>query len=251
MREPQNASVTMIGVLTGIRIGHIPNRSIAPVTVLGTSSFLCPSILIMLKVSSLSSGSSREIWNQRWRHAQCVFSKLSSEAHCVAKQWHFLHTHTHACTRTRTHTHIYIYISLWMCVCVCLIMWVRWQHRFGGASLMTAHTLCLVRNELWLLNMTNIPGDADNRRRMQHASHEVVADVHKLIPLPIPAGPVHDSLLALGTGCWESMTSLGSGILVSQLYTKPHQVQYLAPRYGVSLNYDWSKLRLRWGSLLL
>ena len=66
---------------------------------------------------------------------------------------------------------------------------------------MTAHTLCLVRNELWLLNMTNIPGDADNRRRMQHASHEVVADVHKLIPLPIPAGSVHDSLLALGTGC--------------------------------------------------
>jgi len=66
---------------------------------------------------------------------------------------------------------------------------------------MTAHTLCLVRNELWLLNMTNIPGDADNRRRMQHASHEVVADVHKLIPLPIPADPVHDSLLALGTGC--------------------------------------------------
>ena len=66
---------------------------------------------------------------------------------------------------------------------------------------MTAHTLCLVRNELWLLNMTNIPGDADNRRRMQHASHEVVADVHKLIPLPIAAGLVHDSLLALGTGC--------------------------------------------------
>lgn len=58
-----------------------------------------------------------------------------------------------------------------------------------GASLMTAHSLYLVRNELWLLNMTNIPSDADNRRRMPHAAREMVADVHKLIPLPDPCRP--------------------------------------------------------------
>jgi len=57
--EPQNASFC---VLTGIQMGHIPNRSIAWVNLPGTSYFLCPSILIMLKASSLSSGSLFEIW---------------------------------------------------------------------------------------------------------------------------------------------------------------------------------------------
>jgi len=47
------------------------------------------------------------------------------------------------------------------------------------------------------------------------------------------------------------MTSLGSSILVPELYTKPRQVHYLTPRYDVSMNYEWSKMPLRWKCLLL
>ena len=169
-----------------------------------------------------------EIWNNSWRHAHCFFRNCQAKLSGSPSRGIFC---------------IYIYISPHecVCVCVCLIMWVRWQQRLEGAALMTLHTLCLVRNELWLLNMTNIPGDADNRRRMQHATREMVADVHKLIPLPIPAGPVHDSLLALETGCWVSMRSLGSIILIPEFYTKPCRVHYLTPYFGVSLKYVWRK----------
>jgi hypothetical protein len=45
--------------------------------------------------------------------------------------------------------------------------------------------------------MTNVPGDADNRRRMQHAAREMVADIHKLIPLPEPYRPCSEFSLSI------------------------------------------------------